>query len=51
MKDAVNANVKSLIEMWSKAFGSETIMERKLWLTKSDWQMTKWIGTVFQWSL
>ena len=28
-KDAVNAYVKSLIEMWSKAFGSENIMERK----------------------
>ena len=27
--DAVNTNVKSLIEMWSKAFGSETIMKRK----------------------
>ena len=28
-QDAVNAYVKSLIEMWSKAFGSENIMERK----------------------
>ena len=28
-KDAVNAYVKSLVEMWSKAFGSENIMERK----------------------
>ena len=28
-KDAVNAYVQSLIEMWSKAFGSENIMERK----------------------
>ena len=31
-KDPVNAYVKSLIEMWSKAFGSENIMES---LTKS----------------
>ena len=29
MKDAVNAYVKSSIEMWSKALGSENIMERK----------------------
>ena len=28
-KDAVNAYIKSLIEMWSKAFGSENIMQRK----------------------
>ena len=28
-KDAVNAYVKCLIEMWSKAFGSENIIERK----------------------
>ena len=28
-KDAVNAYVKSSIEIWSKAFGSEKIMERK----------------------
>ena len=34
-KDAVNAYVKSLIEMWSKAFGSENIMERKLALANS----------------
>ena len=27
-KDAVNAYVKSLIEMWSKAFGSEKIVKR-----------------------
>ena len=28
-KNAVNAYVKSLKEMWSKAFGSENIMETK----------------------
>ena len=28
-KTAVNAYVKALIEMWSKAFGSEHILERK----------------------
>ena len=28
-KDAVDAYVKSLIEMWSKAFGSENITQRK----------------------
>ena len=28
-KDAVNAYVKYLIEMWSKAFGSENIMKKK----------------------
>ena len=28
-EDAVNAYIKSLIEIWSKAFGSENIMERK----------------------
>ena len=28
-KDAVNAYIKSLMEMWSKAFDSENIMERK----------------------
>ena len=27
-KDAVNAYVKYLIEMWSKAFGSENIMKK-----------------------
>ena len=38
-KDAVSACVKSLIEMWSKAFGSENIMERKALANKSemDW--------------
>ena len=34
-KDAVNTYVKSLIEMWSKAFGSENIMERKAVANKS----------------
>ena len=28
-EDAVNAYIKSLIEIWSKAFGSENIMERQ----------------------
>ena len=33
-KNAVNAYVKSLKEMWSKAFGSENIMERKAVVNK-----------------
>ena len=38
-KDAINAYVKSLIEMWSKAFGNENIIERKA--------VAKKIGNVF----
>ena len=33
-KNAVNAYVKSLKEMWSKAFGKENIMERKAVVNK-----------------
>ena len=38
-KDGMNAYVKSLIETWSKAFSSESIMEKKLFLIKpkTDW--------------
>ena len=38
-KDGMNAYVKSLIETWSKAFSSESIMKKELFLIKSetDW--------------